>query len=194
MEIAHFIWWLAAAAMMLPFVDVIPRLFARQRWIERATAPRLVLAVLEVVTLGAWLLVRGRWQFLPNNDGAVEIAGALLALTGAAFAAWARSKLGRLFSPQLGVQEQHRLITSGPYAVVRHPIYLGIIDFIIGTALFLNDVALFLAGLLFVIYFGAQIRIEERMLERHFGNSWREYRARVPGLFPYLRRAPQRGR
>jgi protein-S-isoprenylcysteine O-methyltransferase Ste14 len=188
MDIAHFIWWLAAAALVLPFLDLIPRLFGRQQWIERATTPRLVLAVLEVGTLGAWLLVRGRWRFLPEDDTAVALAGALLALTGAAFAAWAKARLGRHFSPQLGVQVNHQLVTSGPYAVVRHPIYLGIIDFIIGTALFLNDVALFLAGLLFVLYFGAQIRIEERLFERHFGSVWREYRARTPSLFPGLRR------
>jgi protein-S-isoprenylcysteine O-methyltransferase Ste14 len=188
MDIAEFIWWMAAAALVLPFLDVIPRLFSRQRWVERATAPRVVLGVLEVGTLGLWLLVRGRWRFLPDGDGAVALAGALLALTGAAFAAWARAHLGKLFSPQLGVQENHRLVTSGPYAVVRHPIYLGIIDFIIGTALYLNDVALFVAGLLFVIYFGAQIRVEERLFERHFGSVWRDYRARTPGLFPGLRR------
>lgn len=188
MSVAEFIWWMAAAAMVLPFLDMVPRLFGGQRWIERATTPRVVLGVLEVGTLGLWLLVRGRWQFLPETDTAVAVAGALLALTGAAFAAWAKSHLGRLFSPQLGVQEQHRLVTTGPYAVVRHPIYLGIVDFIIGTALYLNDVALFVVGLLFVIYFGAQIRVEERLFERHFGTAWREYRARIPAFFPYIRR------
>ncbi|CAN5746228.1 hypothetical protein BH23GEM9_BH23GEM9_11320 [soil metagenome] len=188
MTIAHFIWWTAAAALVLPFLDIIPRTFGQKQWIERATAPRIVLGFLEAGTLVLWLLVRGRWQFLPEHDTAVALAGAVLALTGAAFAAWAKAHLGRHFSPQLGVQEHHRLVTSGPYGVVRHPIYLGVIDFIIGTALFLNDVGLFAVGLLFVLYFGAQIRIEERLFERHFGGEWQEYSTRTPSLFPGLRR------
>jgi protein-S-isoprenylcysteine O-methyltransferase Ste14 len=183
---------MAAAALVVPFLDMVPALFSRQQWVERATKARIILAVLELGTLGLWFALRGRWQFLPDDDNAVRIAGALLALTGAAFAGWARVYLGRLFSPQLGVQEDHQLVTSGPYAVVRHPIYLGVIDFIIGTALYLNDVALFVAGLLFVVWFGAQIRIEERMFERHFGAAWQQYRARTPGLFPGLRRREER--
>mgnify|MGYP006214188579 CR=1 FL=1 len=84
----------------------------------------------------------------------------------------------------LGVQEGHRLVTSGPYAVVRHPIYLGLIDFLIGSALYFNDVALLTAAFLFVIWFAAQIRIEERFFAAHFGDEWLEYQARTPALFP----------
>jgi protein-S-isoprenylcysteine O-methyltransferase Ste14 len=192
MEIARFLWWMAAAALVLPFLDILQRTFARHSWIERATRLRIVLAVLEIGTLAAWLPLRGRWSFLPEQDPAVATAGAALALTGALLAAWAKARLGRLFSPQLGVQRGHRLITAGPYAVVRHPIYLGIIDFLLGSALFWNDVALLAVGLLFIVYFKAQIRAEERMLARHFGEAWTEYRARTPGLFPRLfRRLPR---
>lgn len=175
---------MAAAALVLPFVDLVQRTFGPRQWVERATRARLLLGVLEVGTLVGWLLVRGRWQFLPEHDPGVAIAGSVLALTGALFAAWAKFRLGRLFSPQLGVQEGHRLVTTGPYGVVRHPIYLGLIDFIIGSALYLNDVALLLVAFLFVIYFAAQIRIEERFFAAHFGTEWLEYQARTPALFP----------
>lgn len=184
MEIARFIWWMAAAALLLPFLDLVQRTFGPQRWLRRATRPRLLLAILEVGTLVAWLFVRGRWHFLPEQDAGVAFAGAALALTGALFAAWAKSRLGRLFSPQLGIQEGHRLITTGPYAVVRHPMYLGLIDFIVGSALFWNDPALLAVAILFVLYFAAQIRIEERFFAAHFGREWQEYRARTPTLFP----------
>jgi len=182
---------MAAAALVLPFLDLVQRTFGPQQWVERATRQRVLLGVLEVGTLLLWLLIRGRWQFLPVHDGAVAFAGAVLALTGALFAAWAKTRLGRLFSPQLGVQEGHELVTSGPYAVVRHPIYLGLIDFIIGSALYLNDVALLGVAFLFVLYFTAQIRIEERLFAGHFGKAWEEYRARTPALFPRV--LPRRG-
>lgn len=188
MELARFLWWMAAAALVLPFIDIFQRTFGPKAWVMRATRPRVLLGLLEAGTIVAWLFMRGRWRFLAEHDTAVAMAGAVLALTGALFAAWAKARLGRHFSPQLGVQQGHRLITSGPYAVVRHPIYLGLIDFIIGTALFLNDVALFGVGILFVFYFWTQIRIEEPMLERHFGDAWRTYRARTPGLFPWRSR------
>ena len=184
MELARFLWWMATAALVLPFLDLVQRTFGPHEWVERATAQRVFLGGLEAATLVAWLLVRGRWQFLPEHDAGVAIAGAVLALTGALFAAWGKARLGHLFSPQLGVQEGHRLVTSGPYAVVRHPIYLGLIDFTIGSALYWNDVSLLGVALLFVIWFIAQIRIEERLFSMHFGSEWEDYRARTPALFP----------
>lgn len=180
MRIAGFIWWLGAAALVIPFLDVV---WSRPRWLQRATAARVILALVEVGTLVAWWFLRG-WQFLPEHDLAVALAGAVLALTGGLLSAWSRARLGRLFSPHLGVQKDHELVTSGPYALVRHPMYLGIIDFIIGSALYWNDVALLIVGLLFILYFTAQLRIEERLFERHFGAEWAAYRERTPALFP----------
>jgi protein-S-isoprenylcysteine O-methyltransferase Ste14 len=187
MEVARFVWWMAAAALVIPFLDLVQRTFGPREWLSRATRQRLVLGVLEVGTLVVWAAaVRGQWRFLPEHDGGVAFAGALLALTGALFAAWAKARLGRLFSPQLGVQRDHSLVTSGPYAVVRHPIYLGLIDFIIGSALFWNDVGLLIVAALFIIWFTAQLRIEERFFATHFGDEWRDYRERTPALFPRL--------
>jgi protein-S-isoprenylcysteine O-methyltransferase Ste14 len=187
-QVTHFLWWLAVATLIVPFLDLLHRTFGPQEWVERATKERLILGALEVGTVAGWFLLRGRWRILPEEDSAVALAGAVLALTGALFAAWAKIRLGALFSPQLGVQEDHRLLTTGPYAVVRHPIYLGLIDFIIGTALFLNDFALLGVAVLFIGYFTAQLRVEERLFERHFGDQWRAYRLRTPALFPGLRR------
>jgi protein-S-isoprenylcysteine O-methyltransferase Ste14 len=186
MEFARFLWLMAAATLVFPFLDIVQRTFGRKAWVERATPQRVLLGLLEGGTIAAWLLVRGRWRFLPEHDAAVALAGGGLALTGAAFAAWAKMRLGRFFSPQLGVQQEHRLVTSGPYAVVRHPIYLGLIDFIIGSALFFNDIALLAVAVLFIIYFRAQLGIEERMFERHFGEAWERYRSETPALFPRI--------
>jgi protein-S-isoprenylcysteine O-methyltransferase Ste14 len=189
-EVARFLWFMAVAALVLPFLDIMQRTFGPRAWVERATRPRIFLGVLEVVTVLAWFfLLRDRWRFLPEQDTAVAVAGAVLALTGAAFASWAKARLGRHFSPQLGVQEDHQLVTTGPYAVVRHPIYLGLIDFIIGSAIYLNDIALLGVGLLFIGYLGAQSRIEERLFERHFGPEWQAYRRSTPALFPRVFRS-----
>jgi protein-S-isoprenylcysteine O-methyltransferase Ste14 len=186
--VANFLWWMAAAALVLPFLDIVQRTLGPRRWISRATRERVVLGILEAGTLLAWaLFARGRWPLLPDGDGdgVVAVVGALLALTGALLAAWGKARLGRLFSPQLGVQQGHRLVTGGPYAVVRHPIYLGIVDFILGSALVFNDLGLLVVALLFMLYFAAQIRIEERQFALHFGDQWRNYAARTPALLPF---------
>jgi protein-S-isoprenylcysteine O-methyltransferase Ste14 len=191
MTVAAFIWWLAVVALVVPFLDIAQGTFGPKGWVTRATWPRVLLGVIEVGAVAAWfLLARGRWTFFDEHDTAVAVVGALLALTGALFAGWARSSLGRLFSPQLGVQAEHTLVTRGPYAVVRHPMYLGMIDFIIGAALFMNDAGLLLVALVFLGCFVAQLRIEERLFAEHFGDEWREYAARTPALFPWKRRRP----
>ena len=189
--LARFLWWMAAAALVVPFLDLVQRTFGPKHWVERATTTRVVLGVLEIGTLALWVALHGRWRFLEVHDSGVALAGAVLALTGALLAAWAKVHLGRFFSPQLGVQEDHRLITTGPYAIVRHPIYLGIIDFLIGSALFWNDVALLGVAVLFIAYFAVQLRVEERFFARHFGEEWEEYRTWTGALFPRIRRRPR---
>ena len=193
LEVARFLWWMAAAALIVPFLDILQRTFGPKHWVERATRARGVLAVLEIATLAVWLALRGRWRFLPEQDEGVALAGAVLALTGALLAAWAKARLGRFFSTQLGVQSDHHLITTGPYAIVRHPIYLGVIDFLIGSALFWNDIALLGVALLFVAYFAVQLRVEERFFARHFGEAWQEYTAQTPALFPRVWGLRRRG-
>jgi protein-S-isoprenylcysteine O-methyltransferase Ste14 len=186
--VARFLWWMAAATLVVPFLDLVQRTFGPKHWVERATRTRIVLGVLEIGTLALWVALHGRWRFLPVHDDGVALAGAVLALTGAVLAAWAKAHLGRLFSTQLGVQKDHQLITNGPYAIVRHPIYLGVIDFLIGSALFWNDIALLGVAALFVVWFTAQLRVEERFFANHFGEEWEEYRSRTGALFPRIRR------
>jgi protein-S-isoprenylcysteine O-methyltransferase Ste14 len=185
MRAGFFFWLMATTALVLPFLDGVRSW--RRSWVERALAARVVLGVLEASAIAGWFVVRGRWPVLPEEDAALAVAGGLLALTGGLLAAWSRWTLGRLFSPHLGVQSGHRLITAGPFAIVRHPMYLGIIDYILGSALVFNDAALLVLALLFVVFFVIQLRQEETIFQRHFGAEWEAYRARVPALFPRLR-------
>jgi protein-S-isoprenylcysteine O-methyltransferase Ste14 len=186
MRFAYFVWLMACTALVLPFLDVFWRV-QRSFWVERALTTRLVLFALEVAAIGAWLFVRAEWHILPRPDPPMAVAGAILALTGGLLCAWAKLQLGRLFSVHLGVQQEHRLIRSGPYAIVRHPMYLGIIDFILGSALVWNDAALLVLAATFLVFFTMQLRFEEEILARHFGEEYVEYRRRVPPLIPRLR-------
>src|SRR5205823_4596112 len=71
---------------------------------------------------------------------AVEAAGFAWTLLGLGFAIWAREHLGRYWSGRITIKEDHRLIRSGPYRIVRHPIYTGALFAVIGVALTRGDV------------------------------------------------------
>ena len=120
-------------------------------------------------------------------DGTYALAGVMLA--GLAFTWWARIHLGRLWSSAITRKEDHRIIDTGPYAVVRHPIYTGLIIALLATAVAMATVgALLGAGL---IAFGLWLKAcsEERFLMAELDpDGYRAYRCRVPMLVPFLPR------
>ena len=185
MRFAHFVWLMGTTALLLPFVDVLWRSRGKA-WLERAYRARLVLLLLEGTAVLVWVLLRGTYRILPEPDTSMAVAGAILALTGGLLSAWAKHTLGGLFSVHLGVQREHRLITSGPYAIVRHPMYLGIIDYIFGSALVWNDAGLLVLAGGFIVFFLFQIRYEEAVFARWFGADYERYREEIPALVPRL--------
>src|SRR5262245_41187922 len=100
------------------------------------------------------------------------IAALALEWGGVAFAIWAREHLGRMWSGMVTLKEDHRLIRSGPYRVVRHPIYTGLLFGLFGVALIRGNLAALLAIALFAAGFARKIVLEERMLSEHFGEEY----------------------
>lgn len=95
--------------------------------------------------------------------------------------------LGQNWSLIARTRSDHRLIISGPYAHVRHPIYLGMLLFLLGLAIaFGHWISLVLAIPTFLIGTRIRTKIEDRLLEEGFGNEFREYRRSTPALFPKL--------
>jgi len=101
---------------------------------------------------------------------------------------WAITVLGRFFTSDLVVQTGHRIVQSGPYRLVRHPSYSGILVCFLGIGLAMYN---WLSLLCLLALVGAaiiyRIRVEEAMLAKEFGVEYVEYRSRtrrlVPGLF-----------
>jgi len=132
--------------------------------------------------------------FLPLGDlGAFllfPIIGAL-ALGSAALAVSAVRTLGRQWSLTAQVVEAHALITSGPYAVVRHPIYAAMFGLLLATGMTLSSwQALLLAAALFIVGTLWRIRLEERLLQQSFGPAYDRYAEKVPALLPWPRAHP----
>ena len=126
-------------------------------------------------------------------DPIVRYAGLALAWVAALFAAWAMWSLGRGYGIRTDIFEGHLLKTNGPYSLVRHPMYLGIVGFHVGASLALASAALLAATALIIVpYTVARLVAEERVLDRAFQGSFAAYARAVPPLLPTrLRRTAQ---
>jgi protein-S-isoprenylcysteine O-methyltransferase Ste14 len=153
-------------------------------------------AVIGAVLIGArrapwagWLALR-LWPHSPLPPR----IGLALVVAGLAFAVWARVHLGRNWSGVVTVKEGHELIRTGPYGLVRHPIYTGLIAAVLGTAVIAGTVR---AALGLGVIAGSLVlksRIEERFMRETFGDQYARYREAVPALLPFtkLRRSAPR--
>jgi protein-S-isoprenylcysteine O-methyltransferase Ste14 len=108
------------------------------------------------------------------------------AAAGFLFCWWARIALGRLWSGWVSRKEGHHIVDSGPYAIVRHPIYTGIILAVFATAFIKGTVFALLGAVVMTLGFWIKARLEERFLRSELGpESYDDYRRRVPMLLPF---------
>ncbi len=122
---------------------------------------------------------------LLHPDIALQWLGVGLCLAGFAFAVWARVHIGRNWGMPMSLREGHELVTSGPYACVRHPIYSGLMVAMIGSALTAG--LLWLLGLVvYFAYFLFAARSEENTMLAQFPNAYPAYRRRTKMLIPFV--------
>lgn len=112
------------------------------------------------------------------------IVAVLLTGFGVNLAVWARAQLGRNWSARVTLKQDHELIRTGPYAVVRHPIYTGILVGILGSAVLVGELRGLLGFTLFASGFAQKIRREERWLTEEFGDAYRNYARATKRLIP----------
>lgn len=112
--------------------------------------------------------------------------GAGITIAGLVFAVWARLHIGRNWSRSVTLKEDHELITSGPYRLVRHPIYTGILTGIVGSAIALAQVRGVIGFGMIAILMWMKLRREERFMREHFGERYNAYAQRVAALVPFL--------
>lgn len=131
------------------------------------------------------------WWRLPLWRSPIWVSGALLAAQAGlfAFAWWARVHLGKLWSGMLTLREGHRVVDTGPYALVRHPIYTAFIGASWTLALIAATPVALLGAVVLTIVMSVKAKAEEELLRRELGPaSYDAYRARVPMLVPFAPR------
>jgi protein-S-isoprenylcysteine O-methyltransferase Ste14 len=133
--------------------------------------------------LGDRLLPLAAWPFW---------IGAVLTAAGLLFTVWARVHIGTNWSGIVTVKENHELIQSGPYGIVRHPIYTGLLVAIVGSGIARGEWRGVIAVVIVLWAFSRKLQTEERYMREQFGDAYRTYSKRVPALIPGFRNIARR--
>jgi protein-S-isoprenylcysteine O-methyltransferase Ste14 len=124
------------------------------------------------------------WQ--PGAAPGWAMVGATVA--GLAFTWWARLHIGRLWSSSVTRKADHRVVDTGPYAIVRHPIYTGIIIAALATSLLPPTVETIAGAACIALGVYVKARVEESFLREQLGeDAYAAYARRVPMLVPFLK-------
>jgi protein-S-isoprenylcysteine O-methyltransferase Ste14 len=165
------------------------RVMPDRQAIEREGRGMFAVRVLMFLILLAWLVL---YAIYPPWMEALSVPfpgwlrwlGFALGLASLGFWAWTQVALGKEWSPQLQLREEHHLVTTGPYARIRHPLYTAMIGY--GTSL-----ALVTANWVFVVFavaaiagLFARVPKEEQMMIKEFGEEYRAYMQRTGKFFP----------
>ncbi len=160
----------------------------------RRSLPRRAVPVLGVYAFS--LVVRripeSFWRHLRYWQPELAILGAALAVASTALLLWARWVLGTMWASVPLVREHHELRTDGPYRLVRHPIYTGMLGLISGATLACGFGVWIVVLAAAVPWLLRRVCVEDGLMAGRFGTTYDAYRASVPALIPWPRPAGER--
>ena len=171
-------------------VWLLAALFTKRTVYHESGARRLRYII--PILFGWFLVFRGyrlgppfNIRIIPETE-AILVAAAILCLCGLGFCLWARAVLGRNWSGTVTLKEDHELIVRGPYRLVRHPIYTGLLAMLIATAIEQGHLAGML-GLIFVFAsFWIKLDNEEEVMRKQFPDQYPAYAERVKRIIPFV--------
>ena len=174
--LAWFFYWVVAAQFVL-----------KRKWDENLrrlqhTVPTLF-ALIAIFHDGRVPALN--WGTFHNLD-TLKYFGIALTAAGHGYSVWARLHLGKYWSGTVALKEGHRLIATGPYAYVRHPIYTGLFLAVIGTVL---AAATWAAVAGFIVMLAAHYikwKREEKLMIQEFGQEYRDYMSKTKAIVPFI--------
>ena len=144
------------------------------------------------IVIGCYLLFRGyrlpypfNVYIIPQSD-AILVAAAILCICGVSFCFWARAVLGRNWSGSVTLKENHELIVRGPYRLVRHPIYTGLLAMVIATAIQQGHIGGIIGLIVISVSLWIKSSHEEEVMRKQFPNQYPAYRERVKRIIPFI--------
>jgi protein-S-isoprenylcysteine O-methyltransferase Ste14 len=148
----------------------------------------LTLAAIVMMLMAYWPV---RWGTLWTTSETIGWSMFLLVVLGLAFTWTARLHLGPLWSSTAAPTEEHRIVDTGPYGIVRHPVYAGVLLAVIATAIERGRIEAVAAAFVLIASLSLRAKLEERFLRRDLGDeAYGAYRRRVPMLIPFAKIAP----
>jgi protein-S-isoprenylcysteine O-methyltransferase len=144
------------------------------------------------ILIGCYLLFRGYrlpypfyLHIIPQTN-AILVAAAILCICGLGFCFWARVVLGGNWSGTVTLKENHELILRGPYRLVRHPIYTGLLAMVIATVIQQGHIAGMIGLVLVFVSLWIKLSDEEELMRKQFPDQYAAYRRRVKRIIPFI--------
>lgn len=175
--VAFLVYWQIMAMRVKPTQRLEPLASRVLRVIMFGAGIVLISFPLPAAWLNLQLWPQGRFTFW---------FGFALTLAGLLFSVWARVYLGRNWSRSVTIKQDHELIVTGPYGLVRHPIYSSLFLAFLGTALAIAEVRGMLGFALVALALWFKLRLEEKWMRAEFGAKYEEYSSRVAALVPFV--------
>ena len=144
------------------------------------------------LVVGSFLLFRGHRLGYPLNAriiaqmDAITVIAVILCVAGLVFCIWARITLGSNWSGTITLKEKHELIVRGPYRLVRHPVYTGLLAMVFATVIVVGHVAGIIGATLVFVSFWIKLSAEEEVMLKQFPDQYAAYRQRVRRLIPFI--------
>jgi len=160
---------------------------AKNKESESKASTAIHQVILNVALLLLFIPVPGlRGWFLPQRVHFLVAAGAIVQAAFFLLAAWARRHLGRNWSTEVRIGEGHELVPTGPYRIMRHPIYTAMLGMFVGTAIASSQYHALLGVAILVVAYLRKTRLEENILQKAFGGEWDSYRRETWRLVPLV--------
>jgi protein-S-isoprenylcysteine O-methyltransferase Ste14 len=168
-------------AWLLPFF-VITRISGPAMTTDRRARWGILLQA-----IGYALLWQGK--FWTRTPSAARFAASLALFAAAIALSWSGARaIGRQWRVDAGLNADHELVRTGPYRVVRHPIYASMVAVFFATGAILTPPILWIiASIVFIAGTEIRVRIEDRLLASHFGPDFVRYRRDVSAYVPFVR-------
>ena len=184
LEIIRYCW------ILFSVIWLVAAFWTKQSVYQENSARRLAYVI--PFLIGGYMIMKGHrfsdpldLRVIPRVDALAWI-GAVLCIGGLLFCIWARFSLGRNWSGVVTFKGGHELITRGPYAIVRHPIYTGLLAMVIGTVIVLGHVAAIIGLPIVIASLWIKLRYEERLMLEKFPDEYAAYQRRVKRLIPFV--------
>jgi protein-S-isoprenylcysteine O-methyltransferase Ste14 len=185
LQIIAGIWIIFMAIIFIPALkNPVPAEHRSSRYIGQS----FVLAIIVVILI----IILGRFESDPlvlrviPDSSLAGLAGVAFAIAGLSFSTWARFHLGRNWSSMVMIKVGHQLIRTGPYRIVRNPMYTGILVAVVGAVIAIGELFAFIALVIGIASIWFKIKAEEEVLTEKFGEEYLQYKLEVKALIPFI--------